>query len=213
MSMEKVDMKVVLLGNSYAGKTCLINRYLNNEFTESERQTIAVSFSSKKVFLSKKSITMGIWDTAGAEKFASMSKMYYRKAHAAIVCYEVKSRESYEKLKFWVDQLRKNEEHCVIFIAETKVDQLGENVKRAVPEKEMNQYAQSINARVVQTSAKTNLGINQLFLSIARDFMEKEKYWKEIKQKKKQSKQSKQTNNEPQKLRDEIDFETKKSCC
>jgi Ras-related protein Rab-24 len=67
---------------------------------------------------------LGLWDTAGSERYESMSRSFYRGAKAAIVCYDVTNEQSWEKVKFWIDELTKFEETCKIYIVGTKLDLL-----------------------------------------------------------------------------------------
>ena len=67
---------------------------------------------------------MGLWDTAGSERYEAMTRVYYRGAKAAIVCYDVMNERSWDKLKFWVEEVKMYEEECRIYIVGTKVDVL-----------------------------------------------------------------------------------------
>mmetsp|Transcript_33986 Transcript_33986/g.85605 ORF Transcript_33986/g.85605 Transcript_33986/m.85605 type:complete len:126 (+) Transcript_33986:658-1035(+) len=103
--MARVDVKVVCLGQQNVGKSCLVDRYINSTFDSQQKNTIGAAFAAKRVKLANgKSVTLGIWDTAGAERFESLSRVYYHSARAAVVCFDVSSLESWHKLKFWVRQ-------------------------------------------------------------------------------------------------------------
>jgi len=176
MAGSKVDLKVVLLGMHDVGKTCLVERYLQGKFDEGVSATVGAAFGARKIEVDGKSITMGIWDTAGSERYESMSRIYYRSARAAAVCYDLTNKDSFEKVKFWVDELLNNEENCIIYIVGTKVDLLQENggpISRPLPQKEVNAYAQSIKATIFETSAKNNTNVEELFNKIASDFLKK----------------------------------------
>merc|ERR1712137_1283654 len=125
-TMSKVDVKVVLLGQHDVGKTCLVDRYLHGKFKYNVTATVGAAFGAKKVEVSGSSITLGIWDTAGAERYESMSRIYYRSARAAIVCYDLTNKATFEKVEFWIDELLTNEENCDIYIVGTKMNLLGE---------------------------------------------------------------------------------------
>ncbi|KAG7464837.1 hypothetical protein MATL_G00169840 [Megalops atlanticus] len=88
MSAQRVDAKVVLLGKESVGKTSLVERYVYNRFLVGPYQnTIGAAFVAKPIQVGDKVLTLGIWDTAGAERYEAMSRIYYRGARAAIVCY------------------------------------------------------------------------------------------------------------------------------
>ncbi|KAJ6248852.1 ras-related protein rab-24 [Anaeramoeba flamelloides] len=170
---QQVDMKIVLLGNTFVGKTCLVNRFVNETFDE-QKQTIGVSFGSKSITYKDQTLTLGIWDTAGQERFESISRMYYRQANVAIICYDVCDRKSFSKLQYWVDEVRENERDCLICLAGTKVDLAKNPENRKVSIDEIEKYADSIQVKYIETSAKLNLNIQKLFLTVIEDFLESE---------------------------------------
>eukprot|EP01115_Flamella_aegyptia_P014182 TRINITY_DN79244_c0_g1_i1.p1 TRINITY_DN79244_c0_g1~~TRINITY_DN79244_c0_g1_i1.p1 ORF type:complete len:199 (-),score=37.65 TRINITY_DN79244_c0_g1_i1:14-610(-) len=172
---SKVDVKVVLLGQQEVGKTCLVERYLHGKFKFNVTATVGAAFGAKKVDVANRSITLGIWDTAGAERYESMSRIYYRSAKAAIVCYDLCNKKSWERVQFWISELTQNEDNCDIYICGTKLDRiLDEGLTRQVDEADVQQYAREIGADVFETSAKTGHNINDLFYKIARDYISKD---------------------------------------
>eukprot|EP01091_Cochliopodium_minus_P012763 TRINITY_DN3951_c0_g1_i1.p1 TRINITY_DN3951_c0_g1~~TRINITY_DN3951_c0_g1_i1.p1 ORF type:complete len:199 (+),score=35.44 TRINITY_DN3951_c0_g1_i1:116-712(+) len=174
--MSKVDIKIVLLGMHNVGKTCLVERYLHDKFKENVTATVGAAFGAKKIICNGIPITLGIWDTAGAERYESMSRIYYRSAKAAIVCFDLTNKSSFAKVQFWVDELLTNEENCNVFIAGTKLDIVMEDQnKRAIPKNEVLEYAKSINAQVFETSAKTGEGIESIYEAIAKKYSENNK--------------------------------------
>lgn len=176
MTSEKIEGKLVLLGRKNVGKTCLVERYLRGTWKEDMSMTIGAAFAAKKVNLSdEESISLGIWDTAGEEKFESISRIYYRGAMAAIVCYDLTDKVSWKKVQFWVDELLSNEPECSIFIVGTKYDLIDEKTPRAVKEQEVKEFAEKINAEVFDTSAKTGVNVEELFNRIARVLYDKKR--------------------------------------
>jgi len=168
--MAQVDLKVVLLGKHSVGKTCLVERFLHGKFKDNTVATVGAAFGAKKLDINGKEITLGIWDTAGQERYESMSRIYYRSAKAAIVCFDLSDPSSFDKVRFWIDELLQNEESCDIYIAGTKLDAIGSIVH--LPE-EVREYATKIGAKIFQTSAKTGAGIDELFHDIAQSFVKK----------------------------------------
>eukprot|EP01116_Phalansterium_solitarium_P019834 TRINITY_DN5683_c0_g1_i1.p1 TRINITY_DN5683_c0_g1~~TRINITY_DN5683_c0_g1_i1.p1 ORF type:complete len:197 (+),score=68.78 TRINITY_DN5683_c0_g1_i1:114-704(+) len=170
--MSKVDVKVVLLGKATVGKTCLVERFLHGKFRDSTVATVGAAFGARRVVVNGKEITLGVWDTAGQERYESMSKIYYRSARAAIVCYDMNDEKTYEKVQFWVDELQTNEDGCEIYIVGTKADLLYKNgVDRRPSAEEVAAFARSIGAKLFETSAKTGAGIDDLFYEIARSYV------------------------------------------
>jgi len=166
--MSKHDYKVVILGASGVGKTCLGLRFVKDQFVNYTASTIGASFLVKELVFNNQKMTMQIWDTAGQERFRSMAPLYYRGAVAAILVFSVTEESSFEKLKEWVRELKLNhppDEPLVLAIACNKADLADQ---RVVPWETAAQYAESIGALIYETSAKTNVGVSQLFHDVAR---------------------------------------------
>ncbi|XP_076364053.1 ras-related protein Rab-24-like [Tachypleus tridentatus] len=174
--MKRVDIKIVLLGKEYGGKTSLLERYLYDRFNGDlpYQNTIGAAFGAKKIQLDDKQITMGIWDTAGSERYEAMSKIYYRGAKAAIVCYDLTDSSSFERVKFWVEELKKFEEDCMIYLCGTKKDLVQEDRQcRKIDYHTTTDYADDIGANLFETSSKTGECVRELFMQIAIDFVKK----------------------------------------
>jgi small GTP-binding protein len=166
--MSKHDYKVVILGASGVGKTCLGLRFVKDQFVNYTASTIGASFLVKELVFNNQKMTMQIWDTAGQERFRSMAPLYYRGAVAAILVFSITDEGSFEKLKEWVRELKLNhppDEPLVLAIACNKADLADQ---RVVPWETAQQYAESIGALIYETSAKSNTGVSQLFHDVAR---------------------------------------------
>ena len=102
--------KVVVLGESGVGKTCIIARFINNTFEENLISTTGASYAGKTMTFDEyggKSIKFEIWDTAGQEKYRSLTKIFYKDAGAAILVYDITRKESYEEIKkYWINQIK-----------------------------------------------------------------------------------------------------------
>jgi small GTP-binding protein len=160
------DAKVVVLGSSGVGKTCIACRFVKNQFAPYIASTIGASFLVKEVTVNGQKITLQIWDTAGQERFRSMAPLYYRGAVAAILVFDITNELSFDKMKEWVRELQANiEEPLVLAIACNKAD-LRE--QRAVPYELAAQYAADIGAIIVETSAKESLGVESLFMEVSK---------------------------------------------
>lgn len=160
------DAKVVVLGSSGVGKTCIACRFVKNQFAPYIASTIGASFLVKEVAVNGQKITLQIWDTAGQERFRSMAPLYYRGAVAAILVFDITNELSFDKMKEWVRELQANvEEPLVLAIACNKAD-LRE--QRAVPYELAAQYAAEIGAIIVETSAKESLGVETLFMEVSK---------------------------------------------
>ncbi|XP_046386485.1 ras-related protein Rab-24-like [Ischnura elegans] len=175
--MSKVDLKVVMLGQEFVGKTSICERFINQHFKENGgyQTTIGAVFVAKPVVSSRgKKIVLGLWDTAGSERYLAMSRIFYRGASAAIVCYDIGSQASWKKAKFWVCELRKHEEDCRIYLCGTKLDLVEERrTERQVNIDDVEPYAEGIQAKSFETSSKTGKNVDRLFQVITDDFLSK----------------------------------------
>lgn len=165
-SQGKSDAKVVILGASCVGKTCIGLRFVKDQFATYTASTIGASFLVKELLVNQQKVTLQIWDTAGQERFRSMAPLYYRGAVAAILVFSMTDESSFEKLKDWVRELQANvDEPLVLAIACNKAD-LAE--QRVVSYDAATEYAASIGALIYETSAKNNTGVKELFHEVAR---------------------------------------------
>ena len=121
-------------------------------------------------------ITLQIWDTAGQERFRAMAPLYYRKAKAAVVVFDVTDDRTFRKAKGWLDELKKHvASNVVLCVCANKVDMLeeygGKMPMGAVPDEELQEYILEEKAELFYTSAKNNIGVEGLFESVARKLL------------------------------------------
>ena len=104
--------KVCLVGESGVGKTCIIERFVNNEFREEEPPSISASYSEKLIQFDDyegKVVKFNIWDTAGQEKYRSIGKIFYKDANAAILVYDITNQKSFDEIKkYWFEEIKAN---------------------------------------------------------------------------------------------------------
>ncbi|KAJ3446366.1 ras-related protein rab-24 [Anaeramoeba flamelloides] len=171
MSETDIDLKVLLLGNAYVGKSSIFERFVNENYTNSIEATIGVAFAIKGIEIEEKQIYLGIWDTAGEEKFESVAVSYYRNAKAAILCYDVNDRRTFDKIKYWVSELKKISPDCKIYLTGTKIDLIKDKTERKVPVDLVQKFSKSLGIKSFETSAKTGIGIAELFEQIGKDYI------------------------------------------
>jgi len=167
------NLKVVLIGESGVGKTCIINRYLNNLFDEDGMSTTGASYASKTMFfpIYNKAIKFEIWDTAGQEKFKALTKIFYKDTDVAILVYDITRKESFEELKnYWYNEIKDNAPNdCIVSIAANKYDLYNEE---KVSEDDARNFAKEKGLMFRCTSALTAEGIDDLFKDVGSRFLD-----------------------------------------
>ena len=105
-----LNCKVVILGESGVGKTCIINRYINNTFNPDSMTTSGASYASKTMYFEQfqKNMKFDIWDTAGQERFRTLTTGFYKKADGICVCFDVTAQKTFDGIKEWEEQIREN---------------------------------------------------------------------------------------------------------
>ena len=165
--------KVVLLGDSGVGKTCIISRYISGAFDNNSPSTNGASYASKILTFENlnKTISLDIWDTAGQEKYKSLTKFFYKDAAVAILVYDITKKDSFENMKgYWYEQLQEfGSKKIILGVAGNKCDMYE---KEEVNENEAKEFAEKIGAFFEITSAKNNTGITDLFMNAANRFVD-----------------------------------------
>ena len=122
---EEYDMmfKILLLGDSGVGKSSLLLRYTKNEFMPDMRATIWVEFGLKFLKIDNLQLKIQIWDTAGMERYRSLTSAYYKGAKGVIVVYDICRKKSFESIDRWIDDFKsKANEDAVILLIGNKSD-------------------------------------------------------------------------------------------
>ena len=170
---NNITCKVVLVGDSGVGKTCIIQRYVNNDYNENTESTSTSTYSYKTLDFKEynKSISLDIWDTAGQELYRALAKNFYLNASIGILVYDIRRKESFESIKdYWYEQVKTSgEENMVFGVVGNKCDLFQEE---KVTEEEGKKFAKEIGAVFQLTSCKENIGIDELFQQCAQKFME-----------------------------------------
>ncbi|EGD73611.1 hypothetical protein PTSG_05320 [Salpingoeca rosetta] len=161
--MSKADFKVIVIGPPDAGKTALMERFVNNTFTASGQNTstLGVSFVLKRW----NGLHLAIWDTAGQEKFASLNSFYARDAAAAIIAFDITDRIHFDEIDKWFSYLDSSSEGVIKIVVGCKYDLIEQNVaERAVTEAEGHALASKYGAiKYLETSAKTGRNVVDVF--------------------------------------------------
>ncbi len=161
LNPETPKYKLIFLGDQSVGKSCILNRFLNDTFIENYQATIGLDFQSKNVQIENQDIHLLLYDTAGQEKFRSLIPMYTRDANIVLLVYDISNRDSFSHLPDWLKDLTNvNFDEVIFAIVANKVDLSG---KREVTAEEGQKFADDHNFIFQEISAKTGLGFSELF--------------------------------------------------
>jgi len=157
--------KLLLIGDSGVGKTSLLLRFADNKFLDSFITTIGVDFKIKKMDVDGKAIKLQIWDTAGQEKFRTITSSYYRGAHGIIVVYDVTNKESFLHVKGWLSDIDRYAQGN-IKVQKMLVGNKSDLPNREVTFKEAKAFADSLGIKFAETSAKQSDNVMEAFTTM-----------------------------------------------
>ncbi|XP_033734143.1 ras-related protein Rab-13-like [Pecten maximus] len=164
--------RLLLVGETGVGKTCLLCRYANNEFMDTHITTIGVDFKLRRVEVDDKVVKAQIWDTAGQERFESITKQFYRRAQGILLVYDITSRQSYEAVPKWLSYIHQfANEDVQIMLLGNKTDQ---QLRRMVTTKEATRFAEENNLLFFETSAKSSGNLEQALYTLCKAVLEVE---------------------------------------
>ncbi|KAJ2367240.1 GTP-binding protein [Coemansia sp. RSA 2611] len=164
-------MKLLLIGDSGVGKSCVLLRFSDDSFTPSFITTIGIDFKIRTIELDGKRIKLQIWDTAGQERFRTITTAYYRGAMGILLVYDVTDERSFNNIENWY----KNVEHYASegvnkILIGNKCDIEG---SRAVSKESGQKLADELGIKFLETSAKSNTNVDEAFITLARDIKER----------------------------------------
>ena len=167
-----VEYKIILIGSSGVGKTGIFNRYIFNTFYEDYRCTISATNKTKKISLNDKTIAkLSIWDTAGEEKYKSVTKQYFKHSKGAIIVYDINDRKSYEEKIDWINFVKEELSDVVIMIVGNKIDL----DKRVVSEDEAKKFCNQNGYLFSEVSAKKGTNVSLIFEKLSWEIWENDK--------------------------------------
>lgn len=160
-------MKVVLVGDTQVGKTCVVSRLTCGEFRPENPATVGAAFQNHTIDTpANGSVSLQIWDTAGQEKYRALAPMYYRSASIAVLFFDLTNLATFQSLDNWISELQeKTTREIKLFLVGNKADLSDERVVSRAAAEEFAKRHGIVN--YMETSAKTGEGVLDLFTSIA----------------------------------------------
>lgn len=164
------QIKLLTIGNSGVGKTCLLLRYANDTFSPTFITTIGIDFKIKTIDINGKKVKLQIWDTAGQERFRTITQSYFRGAQGILLVYDVMDRNSFNNVRTWMESIDQHADKSVnrILIG-NKCDMPDRVVSRA----EAEGLAKDYGIAYFETSAKKGIGVEEAFRAIAEQVVER----------------------------------------
>lgn len=156
--------KILLIGNSGVGKSCIMTRFVDNDFSDEFNSTIGVDFKIKTLIVDNKLVKLQIWDTAGQERFKTITSSYYRGAHGIIIVYDITDRKSFSDIINWIAEIKRySGNNAIIMIVGNKSDMK----ERVISYEEGQDLAYAHDCEFYEVSAKTNSHITEMFNTIS----------------------------------------------
>ena len=170
-SEPTMTFKILTIGESGVGKTCVLRRFVENKFLKNHLATIGIDFKTKTLNINNQEIKLKIWDTAGQERFRNITTQYYKGADGIVLVYDVTDESSYEKIRDWMEQILSNtqQEEIGLVLLGNKCDM----EPRVVTEDMGKKMAEELKISYYETSALTGQGIKEAFEGLTRDIMKK----------------------------------------
>ena len=170
-SEPTITFKILTIGESGVGKTCVLRRFVENKFLKNHLATIGIDFKTKTLNIYNQEIKLKIWDTAGQERFRNITTQYYKGADGIVLVYDVTEESSYDKIRDWMEQILSNttQDEIGLVLLGNKCDMN----PRTVTVEMGNKMAEDLKISYFETSALTGQGINEAFEKLTKDIMKK----------------------------------------
>lgn len=163
--MEKIQKKILLLGDGAVGKTSLVHRFVEGVFNERYKATIGVDIFSKVVKTPTGEVELQLWDLSGQAHFSAVRSKFYNKADGALLVFDLTNKKTFENLDSWLTETKNGVGSDIpMFILGNKMD-LSDLI--SIQDQEVANYAKKHNWQWVKSSAKTGENVENAFVSIA----------------------------------------------
>jgi Ras-related protein Rab-2A len=166
-------LKYIIIGDACVGKSNLLLRYANGEFRSEYQTTIGVEFAAKNVNIDNLTYRVQLWDTSGQETFKSITRNYYKNSACALVVYDITSRESFQNVATWIEEIRAQcTQSIYMILVGNKID-LEADGKRQVETAEGQELAEKYEIKFYETSAKVGTNVDDVFVNSAKEIAQK----------------------------------------
>lgn len=165
--------KIILIGESNVGKSNILNKFVNNKFMENEFTTLGLNYFSKLIKINNINYKLQLWDTAGQEKFYSITRNYYNNSDGIILCFDITKELTFNSLDNWFKKIHENNiKNVELILVGTKKDL---DANREVNKNVAIDFANELKINYIEVSSKTGNNINELFFKLVSNIIESEK--------------------------------------
>lgn len=170
---ESHTFKILTLGESGVGKTCILRRFVEGQFNKNYLATIGIDFKTKNITIGETVIRLKIWDTAGQDRFRNITRQYYKEADGILLVFDLSDNHSYENINYWIDQITQN----------TEADQIGlvlvgnkaDIDSREITTEMGNELAMKYSLNYYETSALNGSNITECIECLTKEIINKQK--------------------------------------
>ena len=165
--------KLLIIGDQRVGKSCILTRFTENFYTPHSIMTVGIDYKTKKMKVDGTELKLQIWDTAGQEKYRSITQNFYKNAMGVIIVFDLTDEGSFENVRNWIRQIKNHagENVCKLLVG-NKCDIMDNLVDKS----KISEFVKDTEIEYFETSAKSNTNINEAFYAIAKEI--KDKYMK-----------------------------------
>tara|TARA_Y100000590_G_scaffold343714_2_gene392827 strand:+ start:28278 stop:28919 length:642 start_codon:yes stop_codon:yes gene_type:complete len=166
----EIIYKVAIIGESYTGKSSLLNRYIKKSFNNSFVSTIGVDFFIKNLMINNKLVKIQLWDTAGQEQYANLIKSYFTNCTVALIVYDITNRSTFNKVDYWLKTFKMNyneDRPCVLIGTKCDLER-----DREVSQIEGYAKASNLDMDFIECSSKNNINIDDIFENLSKKIVD-----------------------------------------
>ena len=163
--MADIYLKILLIGDTSVGKTSILCKYIDDEFSDTYLSTIGIEFKIKSLIINGKKVLLRIWDTSGQERYRSITQNFYRNANGILFIFDITKKETFDNIKIWLTDSENCEDNKVTkMLIGNKIDL--EN-KRKIDNETIKKFAEKKEMKYFEASAKEGINIDNIFRELA----------------------------------------------
>lgn len=168
---KKYLFKFIIIGDEAVGKTTLVHKFIHSEYKEESVSTIGVEFGVKEILIHDHMYKLQLWDTAGQEKYFSITRSYYNSVNGVILAYDITNKKSFDNIERWLHEVNlklDGTKNVIKILVGLKSDL---ESKRVVTKQEALYFADNHNCKFLEVSSKSGINVNEVFVLYLNEFV------------------------------------------